>query len=58
MRSIARALLDQLSPGYRFLAYAQTKRGLDVSRTLPGPRGPEVEALYARGTRWLAGDAV
>ena len=53
-----RTLLDQFPPGYRFLAYAQTKRGLTVSRTLPCLRGPEVEALYARGARWLAGEAV
>lgn len=50
------ALLDQFPPGYRFLAYAQTKRGLDVVRDMPGLRGPEVEALYARGRAWLAGD--
>jgi hypothetical protein len=50
-----RALLDSFPPGYRFLAYAQTKRGLAVNRALPGLRGPEVEALYARGARWLAG---
>lgn len=49
-----RALLDQFPQGYRFLAYAQTKRGLAVSRALPGLRGPEVEALYARGRAWLA----
>ena len=50
-----RSLLDSFPPGYRFLAYAQTKRGLTVNRSLPGLRGPEVEALYARGARWLAG---
>ena len=50
-----KALLDRFPPGYRFLAYAQTKRGLTVHPALPGLRGPEVEALYARGARWLAG---
>ena len=49
------ALLASFPPGYRFLAYAQTRRGLDVYRDLPGLRGPEVEALYARGKAWLAG---
>ena len=49
------ALLASFPQGYQFLAYAQTKRGLDVSRTLPGLRGPEVEALYAKGKAWLAG---
>ena len=53
-----RALLDSFPQGYRFLAYAQSKRGLDVNRNLPGLRGPEVEALYARGARWLAGGPV
>ncbi len=50
-----RAILDRFPVGYRFLAYAQTKRGLDVTRDLPGLRGPEVEALYARGRAWLDG---
>lgn len=49
------ALLEQFPSGYRFLAYAQTKRGLHVVRDMPGLRGPEVEALYARGRAWLAG---
>ena len=49
-----KALLDQFPQGYRFLAYAQTKRGLAVARALPGLRGPEIEALYARGKAWLA----
>ena len=42
--------------GYRHLAYLQTGMGFDVSRTLPGTRGPEIEALRARGRRWLAGE--
>ena len=42
--------------GYRHLAYLQTGMGFDVSRTLPGTRGPEIEALYARGRGWLAGE--
>ena len=44
--------------GYRHLAYLQTGLGFDVSRTLPGTRGPEIEALRARGRRWLAGEPV
>lgn len=51
-----RALLDRFPSGYRFLAYAQTKRGLDVNRSLPGLSGPETDALYARGARWLKGE--
>lgn len=50
-----RTLLEAFPIGYRFLAYAQTKRGLDVCRDLPGLRGPEVAALYARGKAWLEG---
>ena len=53
-----RAILDQFPIGYRFLAYAQTKRGLNVTRNLPGLRGPEIEALYERGRRWLAGEVM
>jgi hypothetical protein len=26
-----------------------------VKADMPGLKGPEVEALYARGARWLAG---
>lgn len=50
------ALLGQFPDGYRYLGYAQTKRGQTVLRTLPGLRGPEVEALYAKGKAWLAGN--
>lgn len=41
--------------GYRHLGHLQTANGMTVARNLPGLRGPEVEALYARGVRWLAG---
>ena len=50
-------LLQSFPEGYRHLAYLQTKMGFEVSRTLPGTRGPEVEALRVRMTRWLGGDA-
>jgi hypothetical protein len=50
-----RALLEQFPVGYRHLAYAQTRIGFDVKRDMPGLVGPEVEALYERGARWLAG---
>jgi hypothetical protein len=52
------ALLAQFPEGYRHLAYLQTGIGYPVKRDMPGLTGPEVEALYARGARWLAGDAV
>jgi hypothetical protein len=50
-----RALLSEFPAGYRHLAYAQTRIGFDVKRDMPGLVGPEVEALYERGARWLAG---
>jgi len=50
-------LLARFPEGYRHLAYAQTRIGYEVKRDMPGLAGPEVEALYARGARWLAGGA-
>jgi hypothetical protein len=49
------ALLAQFPEGYRHLAYLQSGIGYAVKRDMPGLKGPEVEALYARGQRWLAG---
>jgi hypothetical protein len=48
-------LLAQFPEGYRRLAYLQTKLGFDVSRTMPGTRGPEIEALQQSSQRWLSG---
>lgn len=48
-------LFQSFPQGYRHLGYLQTQLGFDVSRTLPGTRGPEVEALYARLEGWLEG---
>jgi len=50
------ALLAQFPEGYRHLAYLQAGIGYPVKRDMPGLKGPEVEALYARGQRWLAGE--
>ena len=52
------ALLAQFPEGYRHLAYLQTRIGYTVKADMPGLTGAEVEALYARGGRWLAGDAL
>ena len=49
------ALLGRFPGGYRHLAYVQTRIGYDVKRDMPGLTGPEVDALYARGARFLAG---
>ena len=44
--------------GYRHLAYIQTRIGYQVKMDMPMLKGPEVQALYARGGRWLAGAAL
>ena len=41
--------------GYRHLAYLQVGIGYPVKSDMPVLKGPEVEALYARGAGWLAG---
>lgn len=48
-------LLARFPAGYRHLAYLQTQIGYAVKTDMPGLQGPEVEALYVRGARWLAG---
>jgi hypothetical protein len=48
-------VFNSIPEGYRHLGYIQVKRGLPVKRNMPGLRGPEVEALYARGKAWLGG---
>jgi hypothetical protein len=48
-------LLNSFPVGYRHLAYMQHKIGYTVKRDMPGLKGPEVEALYAKGCDWLAG---
>ena len=47
--------LQQFPVGYRHLAYMQEEIGYRVKRDMPGLKGPEIEALYERGKRWLAG---
>jgi hypothetical protein len=49
-------LLALYPEGYRYLAYLQAQAGYPVKRDMPGLRGPEVDALYARGAAWLAGE--
>ena len=49
-------LLGQFPEGYRHLAYLQSGLGYPVKKDMPGLKGPEVEALYGRGRRWLAGE--
>lgn len=49
------ASLQRFPEGYRHLAYLQTEIGFKVKPDMPGLKGPEVEALYARGRAWLEG---
>ena len=49
------ATIARFPEGYRHLAYLQAGVGYDVKADMPGLTGPEVDALYQRGTRWLAG---
>jgi len=51
-------ILQRFPEGYRHLAYVQTIIGHKVKPDMPGLKGPEVEALYARGRRWLGGESV
>ena len=53
--SLDRALLERFPEGYRHLAYAQTRIGYPVKPDMPGLKGEAVQALYARGRRWLDG---
>ena len=51
-------LLASFPEGYRHLAYLQTRIGYKVKKDMPGIEGPELDALYASGTRWLNGEAL
>src|ERR1700675_2774282 len=44
-------LLSKFPEGYRHLAYLQSGIGYPIKKDMPGLKGPEVEALYARGRR-------
>ena len=51
-------LLARFPEGYRHLAYLQTRIGYTVKSDMPGLDGAEVEELYAKGERWLKGEAL
>ncbi|HEY7548508.1 MAG TPA: nuclear transport factor 2 family protein [Hyphomicrobiaceae bacterium] len=53
--TLDKALLERFPVGYRHLAYLQTQIGFTVKTDMPGLKGPEAEALYARGRAWLEG---
>ena len=54
--TLDKALLLSFPEGYRHLAYLQSRIGYPVKPDMPGLKGPEVEALYARGKAWLTGE--
>ena len=49
-------LLASFPVGYRHLAYLQTGLGFEVSRDLPGTRGPAIGAYRDKARRWLANE--
>ena len=51
-----RSALGRFPVGYRHLAYLQEQQGFTVKPDMPGLVGPEVDALYASGRRWLAAE--
>lgn len=51
-------LLDSFPSGYRHLAYLQSRIGYEIRGKRPGLKGPEVEALYDQGRKWLAGSTL
>lgn len=44
--------------GYRHLAYIQAGIGYRIKLDMPMLKGPQVQELYHRGARWLAGGAL
>jgi hypothetical protein len=52
------AKLASMPKGYRHLAYIQTGIGYKVKMDMPMLEGAEVDELYKRGARWLAGGAL
>ena len=52
------AALAKFPQGYRHLAYIQPLIGYQVKLDMPQLTGVEVQQLYARGQRWLAGGSL
>jgi hypothetical protein len=48
-------ILSRYPAGYQHLAYLPAGLGFPVKTNMPGLRGPDTDALYARGKAWLAG---
>ncbi len=56
--SLDATLLASFPEGYRHLAYLQSSIGYDVKRDMPVLHGEEVDGLYEKGARWLAGNSI
>jgi hypothetical protein len=56
--TLDRTRLAAFPVGYRHLAYLQSGIGYAVKGDMPGLDGPEVQALYADGDAWLAGESL
>jgi hypothetical protein len=50
--------LAKFPPGYRHLAYLQSRIGYTIKLDLPGLDGPALAALDAQGASWLGGDPI
>jgi len=48
-------ILAKFPEGYCHLAYLQSSLGFKVKTDMPGLKGPEADALYAMGKKWLTG---
>ena len=51
-------ILAQFPEGYCHLAYLQSNLGFKVKTDMPGLKGPEADALYAMGKKWLTGKSL
>jgi len=51
-------ILAKFPEGYKHLAYLQSSLGFKVKTDMPGLKGPDADALYAKGKKWLAGEAL
>lgn len=51
-------VLARYPAGYCHLAYLQSSIGYPVKTDMPGLKGDRVDALYATGTKWLAGEPI
>ena len=56
--SLDQEVLKRFPEGYRHLAYLQTQDRLQGEDRYARHRGPELDALYAHGARWLEGGAL